>query len=163
MNDYRSICVSLGWRALIAAPFFVVGITGALFVLSPYCIVVGAIIIASPLARLLAEPTGNLFWPSQCFKRPQPMYSIPQSKRAKGLYEEAIMGFEKIAADYPDEVQPYIEIIDIVIVNLNDPGRARKIYQRGMSLLKKDIDRELLTRMYGAILTRLNARPSNLT
>lgn len=121
----------------------------------------GAMIVAFPLAELFAEPTGNLFWPSAQYDRPQPQYSIPQSKRARGLYEEAMAGFEKIAEEYPDEMQPYIEMIDIAIVNLHDPQRAEAVFQRGISALKKDEDRETLARMYGAIKTRLNSRPGN--
>jgi hypothetical protein len=67
-------------------------------------------------------------------------------------------GFEKIAQDFPDEVQPYIEMIDIAIVNLGDAGRANRIFQRGVSALKKDEDKEALASMYSAIRTRLNAR-----
>jgi len=70
-------------------------------------------------------------------------------------------GFEKIAEEHPDEVKPYIEMIDIAIVNLKDPDRANAIYQRGLSLLSKEDDKAVLARMYGAMRTRLNARPSN--
>ncbi len=77
------------------------------------------------------------------------------------MYEEAIAGFERIAQDYPDEVKPYIEMIDIAIVNLKDPERANALYRRGILFLKKNEDKEVLARMYGAIRTRLNARPSN--
>jgi len=129
--------------------------------LKPFFIVAGAIILASPLTRLLAEPAGSLFYPVRRFDRPQPMYSIPQSKRAKGLYEEAMAGFEKIAETYPDEVQPYIHMIDIAIVNLKDPDRANAIYQRGFSTLKQNDAKGELARMYSAIRTRLNARTSN--
>jgi len=160
MNNYRPIFVSLGWRAIVAAPFFVVGMTGALSILSPFCVVAGAIILAPPLARLIAEPTGNLFYPSRHYDGPQPAYSIPQAKRARGQYEQAMAGFEKIAEDHPDEVKPYIEMIDIAIVNLKDPDRANAIYQRGVSLLSKEDDKAVLPRMYGAIRTRLNAKPS---
>ena len=89
------------------------------------------------------------------------MYSIPESKRARGMYEEAIAGFDRIAADYPDEVKPYIEMINISIVNLKDPDRANEIFQRGVSILRKDRDKEVLATMYGAIRTRLDAKPSN--
>ena len=70
-------------------------------------------------------------------------------------------GFEGIAAEHPNEVKPYIEMIDIAIVNLKDPERANRIFQRGFCVLKKDENKEVLARMYGAIRTRLNAKPSN--
>jgi hypothetical protein len=161
MNNYGDIVKSLAWRVPLAAPFFYVCITGCAFVFSPFFGVVGAIIVAFPFARLIAEPAGKLFYPGQRFSRPQPAYSIPESKRAKGLYKEAIAGFERIAEEHPSEVKPYIEMIDISIVNLKDPESAKQIYQRGISVLKNDKDKEVLATMYSAIRTRLNAKPSN--
>ena len=89
------------------------------------------------------------------------MYSIPESKRTQGLYEESITGFERIAEDYLDELKPYLEMIDILIRNLKDAARAEVIYQHGMSLLKSEKDKAVLAGMYTAIRSRLNAKPSN--
>lgn len=169
VNRYGDIFFRLFKRFLLAALFFLAGfyllyqgnIGFSFFGFAAF--IVGAIILAFPLAELLAEPTGNLFWPGARFDHPQPAYSIPQSKRARGLYEEAMAGFEKIAEEHPHEVQPYIEMIDIAIVNLHDPERAKAIFHRGMSVLKKEEDRETLARMYGAIKTRLNSRPRQPT
>lgn len=175
MNDeYKDICMSLLKRSLLAVPFFTLSffllfrdnrcdlLQGfAMGLLGCAGIIAGATIVAFPLVRLIAEPSGSLFWPSEHFDRPQPMYSIPQSKRAKGLYEEALAGFEKIAEDYPEELQPYVEMIDIAIVNLMDPDRANRIYQKGLSTLKREEAKEALTRMFNAIRTRLHARPGN--
>jgi hypothetical protein len=171
MSNYRNIFKQLALLGIIGFPLAIGGIImlfradsahspgGGLFACA--AIIMGAVILARPLARLIAEPSGNLFYPGQRFSRPQPMYSIPESRRARGLYEEAITGFEKIAEDYPGEVKPYIEMIDISIVHLKDPDRANEIYQRGVSLLKKEGDKEVLATMYSAIRTRLNAKPSN--
>ena len=161
MSNYREILISLAWRIPVSLPFFVIGVSGALSVISPLFIVVGGIIVGPPFARLVAEPAGNLFYPGRRFSRPQPAYSIPQSKRAKGLYEEAIAEFEAIADEYPAEVRPYIEMIDISIVNLKDPDRADEIFQRGISVLKKEADKEVLAKTYSVIRTLLNAKPSN--
>lgn len=170
MNNYREILTSLLWRTLAAVAVGSVGwlllatATGGwsafprlLFGMA--CIVAAAIIVAPPIARLIAENSGNLFYPGKHFSRPQPMYSIPQSKRARGLYEEAIAGFEEIARDYPDDVVPYIAMIEIAIIDLKDPQRANAFYRRGISLLKKEQDREALARMYSAVRSRLKTRP----
>jgi len=160
-NNYSDIFKSLAWRTIFALPFFAVALSCKLPFLSPFLIVAGAIILAFPLARLFAEPAGSLFYPGKRLSRAQPMFSIPESKRAKGLYEEAITGFEKIAEDYPDETKPYIEMIDIAIRDLKDPERASRMYHHGLSVLKKDRDRAVLSTMYNAIRTRLNSTPSN--
>jgi len=171
MNNYRDIFKQLALLGIIGFPLAIGGTImlfcadrahspgGGLFACA--AIIAGAIVFAMPLARLVAEPSGNLFYPGKRFSRPQPVYSIPQSKRAKGLYEEAIAGFEAIAKEYPADVKPYIEMIDISIVNLKDPDRANEIFQCGLAHLKKDKDKEVLATMYSAMRTRLNAKPSN--
>lgn len=124
----------------IASLFIIAGIT------------VISIIMASPVARLFAEPWGGIFFPNQCFKGTQPMYGIPETKRAMGLHLEALAEYEKIRAAYPSELKPYIEMIGIAIDDLEDPEWAKSIYQRGMATLKKDQDKENLTRVYNTML-----------
>ncbi|MBU0714475.1 MAG: hypothetical protein KJ964_03835 [Verrucomicrobia bacterium] len=167
IDRYGGLFIRLLKRVILAILLFVAGFyllhqgNLGLLVIGFAPIILGAVIVAFPLAELFAEPTGNLFWPSEHYDRPQPAYSIPQSKRTRGLYEEAMAGFEKIAEEYPQEVQPYVEMIDIAVVNLHDPQRANAIFHRGVSILKKDEDRETLVRMYRAIQTRLNSRTGN--
>lgn len=170
-DNYHSLWRGFLIRLCFAGPLFVFGIillirgarstdVGAGFIACAL-ILIAAVVLAFPIAGLLAERTGGLFWPGRRLDRPLPMYSIPQAKRTQGLYEEAIALYEKIAEDYPRETQPYIDMIDICIVNLKDPNRAYVIYDRGMQLLKKDKDKEALTTMYKAISTRLGAKMSN--
>jgi len=166
MNNYRDIFLSLAKRSVPAVVVYLVGwrlLASAeggwaavwQLLVGMACLVAAAVILAPPLARLAAEPWGSLFWPGKRLDRSPPVYSIPQSMRAKGMYEEAIRGFEKISEEHPDEVKPYVEMIDIAIVNLRDAGRARQIYRRGISRLKSVEDREILARMCAAISTRL--------
>lgn len=149
---------ALAWWLLLTASGGWIAVPRLL--LGMLCLVTAAVLLAPLLARLIAEPFGNLFNPSERFDRPQPMYSVPQGQRAKGLFEEAMAGFEQIAREYPDEVQPYIEMIDIAIVNLQDQTRAAAVYQRGLAQLPKPGDRAVLTRMYDAIRSRLNPHPN---
>jgi hypothetical protein len=171
MNNYREIFRSFALRGILGLPFFVGGVIvlhrahaspdpGSGF-LGCALIIAAAVTMAGPVARLIAEPAGNLFYPNRSDGRRQPAYSISESKRAKGLYEEAIAGFEQIASEFPDEVKPYIHIIDICIRNLKDPARANEVFQRGLASLKKEEERETLARMYSGIRTRLNSKPSN--
>ena len=158
MREYKNIVLQLAVRLLIAAPFFLVGISGITSILSPFVILTGALIIARPLARLLAEPWGNLFYPDKQFDRPQPIYGIPEARRKEGHYEEALAGFRKIAAEYPDETQAWIEMLDLAVTGLNDGARALAIFQEGMAALQKPEQREQLAAMYATITSRLKAR-----
>ena len=120
---------------------------------------VAAILVSGPLARWLAEPTGSLFWPKRYYDKPQPMYGIPQSRRAKGQLEEALAEYEKIAAAHPDEVRPWLEMIDLAIHDLRDARRAEIICRQGRAYLKTAAARDLLAQVYAEALSRLDARP----
>lgn len=85
-----------------------------------------------------------------------PLYSIPETKRTSGLYEEAIAGYAKIAADYPQEMRPYLEMMDIAIVELHDTERAEQIFQQARSIFTKPEDREILEKKYAWILECLD-------
>ena len=120
---------------------------------------VAAILLSGPAARLLAEPMGSLFWPRRYSDRPQPMYGIPQARRAKGQLEEALAEYEKIAAAHPDEVRPWLDMIDLAIHDLHDAARAQALFERGVAALKNPDDRDLLAKTYAEIRTRLDVRP----
>ena len=155
MNEYEPILGSLLVRLLIASPFFAIGLTGAAFIASPFFTLTGAIIIAFPLARLFAEPLGSLFFPNKHYDRPQPIYSIPLARKQEGRYEEALAGFLQIAYAWPEQVQAWIEMVDVAITGLNDGPRAEKIFQQGMAALRDDAARQRLAEMYVAIKSQL--------
>lgn len=155
MNDDKSILGKLPVRLLIASPFFIIGIGGLASVLSPFFTLAGALIIAGPLARLFAAPVGGLFFPNKHYDRPQPVYSIPLARKQEGRYEEALAGFLQIAYEWPDQVQAWIEMIDVAVTGLNDGARAEKIFQQGMLALRDDAARQRLAEMYVAIKSRL--------
>ena len=167
MGNYRDILrtvalVGIGLPLAVGGTvlLFRAGVTGSPAGGLTACavLVVGAVVLAAPLARLAAGPSGRLFWPGKRLSRPLPMYGIPASRRAKGLYEEAMSGYEKIAEEYPGELKPYVEMIDISVVNLRDGERARSIYHRGLGALRK-ADKAALARVYEATVTRLQPEP----
>lgn len=155
MNEYPALWRSLGWHALVAAPFLLLAFLSGYSFAAPLLILLAALILARPIARLLAESSTALFLPNDHFERPLPMYGIPQARRKEGLPEEALAGFAKIAEEYPDEVQPWIEMIDVAIVDLHDAGRAEQFYREGLSKLADPDSRDELTGMYEAIRSRL--------
>jgi len=135
-----------GWGA---APQLLLGLA---------CIVLAAIIAGPPLARLLAEPTGSLFYPIRRYDRPLPMYSVPAARRKEGRYEEAMQGYRDIAERHPGEVKPYIEMIDIAVTDMQDPDKAEAVFHQGLEALRKDDDRQALHKMYHALRSRLETR-----
>ena len=155
MKEYKPILGSLLLRLLLAAPFFALGLTGTADIASPFVLLIGALIIAGPLTRLIAEPVGSLFYPNAHYDRPQPVYSIPLARKQEGRYAEALDGFLQIALAWPEQTQAWIEMLDIAITKLNDGARAEQIFQQGLAALRDEAERQCLTKMYTAIRSRL--------
>ena len=125
------------------------------------CIVLAGVVASLPIARFIANPLSNFFFPGARFSKPLPLYSVPETKRTSGLYEEAISGYEEIAADYPEEMRPYLEMMDIAIVELHDTERAEEIYQQARSQFIKPEDREILEKKYAWILECLDEKAAD--
>ena len=170
MNEYRSIYKSLFIRLLIAIPLFVAGwhIAGRVkagrnaideasaLLLGVGLIVLSAVIPAYPVARLIAEPIGGLFYGGSYRRRSRPAYGLADAKRSKGQYKEAMELYNALANQYPHELKPYVEMVGIAIVHLHDSKLAEEIYLRGMKCLKQKKDRETLAKVYKMTCSRFS-------
>jgi len=125
-------------------------IFGTLFICAGIIII--SIFMSFPAARRIAEPWGGIFFPAERFKQTKPMYSIPESRIANGMYEEAMAEYEKIILEYPSEMKPYLDMMTVAMDYLRDPDWANTIYQRGMQTLEDKRIKEQLTQAYHALL-----------
>jgi len=117
------------------------------------------ILLAPLLGAVFGRKFFNLYNPNRRFHRPQPMYSIPAAQRARGSYEEALHGYEKIASEYPGELLPYVEMINIAIVDLHDEKRAGNYLKKGLAKARNADDKKMLKGLYEAIVSRLQHEP----
>ena len=98
----------IGWRVLVALPFFgggfyllCSGILGAFY--GAAGIIIGACIVAFPVAEFFARPLMSLYYPTASGP-PAPNYSIPQARVKQGRYEEAMQAYAAIMQENPSEV-----------------------------------------------------------
>lgn len=116
--------------------------------LAAACFVVAGMVLAPPVAQKFGHRFGSIIFPDREFDRPQPKYSIPAARRAQGQSEEAFVGFQKIAEEYPDVGRPYLEMMDIATRDLRNPTLAAAIFQQGMQNVKHQQDRNDLRELY---------------
>lgn len=143
---------------LFGAGLWVAGRYALLFAY-PFWFLAG-LLIAYPLAGFLARPFGAVFMPTERFSKPPPMYSVPESLRMKNELEAAMLAYEKIAAKYPQELKPYVEMIRLAFVDMNREDLAAAILERGLSILKKPAARESLERSYDRLGTLTRVPPT---
>ena len=173
MNNYREIVTSMLWRLVPtlgvgAVGFFLLASASrgsapiSRLMLGMACLITASTIIAPSIASLIAEPTGELYFPSATRDRPPPMYSIGETKRKKGLHQEAFDYFACIAAEFPHELKPYVEMMDIAIVDMKNRALAEQAFLRGLASLVDEQDRRGLCAMHEAIISRLVQDAPNL-
>ena len=114
---------------------------------------------AQKIAQLIGNRAGKLFYSGEEFDRPQPMFSIPEGKRKNGYYKEAFDGFQKIAEEYPQELNAYIEMINIAIVDMKNKKLADSVFYHGIATLDNKAARDTLSKMYKVIGSRLDHWP----
>jgi hypothetical protein len=172
MTRYRDIILRVAVRVMPAGILLIIGawmakrttgdpvhdtgvaLIGFLFIIAAVAMV------AIPLVRQVGDPMSSLFYPTSHSDKPPPMYSIPESKRKNGLFEEAMAAYEKILEQHPDEVRPFLAMMEIAIVDLRDPERGSRIYDRGMSAIAKPEDQEALSQFYLAHCSRVAGQPN---
>lgn len=168
-QNYPDLLRQLLKRLTIAAPFFTLGVilvahygrTNVLGVLLglPF-LTIGVAVVIVALAGILAEPVGGLvFFQGRHRDKPEPVYSMAEAQRKAGRYREALKVYEQMTWEFPGEVKPYVEMIDIAVVNLKDGPLAEGILQKGMAAFeKREEARQTLKIRYGEIRSRLDRR-----
>lgn len=144
----RLIRWGLGISLILTFPWF-----GAPSVFS---MALGFFLIGPDIASYPASLLMHMLYPMREGER-RPVYGIPQSLMARGRYVEAEEEYEKIIQEFPNEVTPHIDMLNIAVMRLNNAELAEQIFQRGMTLLKQPAARETLSREYDRIRGRLKA------
>ena len=111
------------------------------------CFVVAALVVAPQLLGFVADVTGGVIGGSFGGKS-RPYYRLAADRRARGRFAEALAELEKIVAEYPQEVDAYLEMLAIAMSDLNDFEQARGICLRGKKALSSREDRELVASAY---------------
>ena len=106
---------------------------------------------AQKIAQLVGQQAGKLFYSGEEFNRPQPMFSVPEGKRKSGHYQEAFDGFQKIAEEYPQELKPYLEMMEIAIVDMKDKKKGDLVFHQAIAALDDKEACDTLLKMYKAI------------
>jgi len=99
-------------------------------------LIVGAILLAKPVGSLIGDLMSNLFMPGERHSRPQPMYSIPESRMAAEDYPGALEAYAALAAEHPEEIAPHLRMMEIWLRVYRDPAAAQTIRDNALLAIK---------------------------
>lgn len=112
--------------------------------------VVAGTILAFPLARFIVAYFSTAFGSTRYYSGPQPIYSIPESKRKLGDYHDAYTGFLQISESHPQELLAYVSMMEVAARALQDRRMTDEAYELGKVALKDENDQHQLDNMYDA-------------
>lgn len=123
------------------------------------CIVAVGFVIGPALAGLVADPAGSLFYPRRR-ALPVPCRSIAEAKRAQGRYEEALGAYETVVAEFPDDLDSWLAMVEIALLHLRDVARGDALARRALLALRAEVDRLALVRVHRRGMARLRPPPA---
>lgn len=126
--------------------------------IEPHFIVLGAgalVISGKVLAPMVAEQLSGLasflYVPGAKLSKPPPAYSKARGHRAFYQYEEALAALWELIAQHPQELEAWKELIEITLLDLRDPARARSIFMEGRRTLKRQERVKLLEEAWSTL------------
>ena len=100
----------------------------------------GLVISGKLLAPMVAEQLSRLasifYSPGTKLSKPPPAYSRARGHRAFFQYEAALSALWEVLALHPQDLEAWKELIEIALIDLRDPARARAIFLEGRRTLK---------------------------
>ena len=133
---------------------------GMLMIVAAHAILLlGAILLAKPVAGWVGDWMAGLFMPGERHDRPQPMYSIPEGRMAREDYAGALEAYAELAAEHPREIAPYLRMMEIWLRVYRDPAAARTIRDNALLSLKGKKNREKFEAAARLILSEAGAGP----
>jgi hypothetical protein len=95
-----------------------------------------AAILTGPFIGWVGTKSGNFFGGKDNFSKPQPAYSIPDGLAATGQNACAIMAYNELAKNHPEEILPHLRVMKIWIEKMNDVDAAIMAYNFAMKTIR---------------------------
>lgn len=135
-------CVAAWWW--LSAKGQAEGIPGGLpmIIAAHGALIVGAILLARPLAGWIGDWMSGLFMPGERHSRPQPMYSVPEGRMAAEDYAGALEAYAALAAEHPGEIAPHLRMMEIWLRVYRDPEAARTVRDNALLSIRGKKNRE---------------------
>jgi hypothetical protein len=114
----------------------------------PLIIPLFAVCIAIPLVDIWSHFFPDFFHSPQWRTRPKPTFSMVRGMRKEQRFEAALEELRRMAGTDPQEVDIWIEMLEIALIDLHDKALGETVFRDAYSMLEKENDRLLIQRFY---------------
>ena len=142
-------------RLLIASPLIAVGFflvsrlhgAGALFLILP------VFLIGGPVAALVTDPVKGVHFSWKKGRGERLPFSLPEAMVMEGKLDEALDQYRGMLARDPQNLEVYLRIVELTLLQMKKPDLARDFLHRGMKKLRKQSQRDSLAAEYRRLMT----------
>lgn len=110
--------------------------------------VVGGGWLAPLISESLSSVAGRLFHNGDYLDKPPPRYSEVASKRAFGDFPGAIAALWEIVGTHPDELRAWHELLELILIEQQDPAAARHTFLQARLARKTPEDKAQLEQFW---------------
>jgi len=107
-----------------------------------------AYILGPPLAALVVDPVGSIFFPESSTQEINLMFSMPEARIMEGRYEEALELLKEMIPRDPQRLDVYMQIMSLAVNRMKQPDIAKEAFHVGIGKLKSLRKRRILAREY---------------
>ncbi|HPQ38775.1 MAG TPA: hypothetical protein PLV45_00250 [bacterium] len=118
----------------------------------PLFIPMFAILITIPLVELITHFFPDIFGSNQWRSKPKPTFSIARGLKKQEKYIDALAELERMAREDPQEVDIWLEMLEIALMDLKDRNIADPLYRDALSVLESQQSRNAVTTFYENII-----------
>lgn len=108
---------------------------------------IAAWFLANPIASFIGNFAAKFFTGGEHFSKPQPAYSLPDGLAATGQNACAIMAYNELAKNHPEEILPHLRVMRIWIEKMNDVDAAIMAYNFAMKTIRGQKNRNEFVKM----------------
>ena len=110
-----------------------------------------AILISIPMRDLFSHLFPNVFFAYRWRDRPKPTFSIVRGLKKEHRYTDALAELHRMAEEESQEVDIWLEMLEIALIDLRDTILGEKIFREGISILETQSSRDMIQRFYSNI------------
>ncbi|MCD4654096.1 hypothetical protein K8T06_09180 [bacterium] len=141
------------WFGLPGISLFMIPVLAGAIHMIPLFIPILAIGLAFPFVELFTHFFPDVFFPYRWRDKPQPTFSIVRGLKTQKKYEEAMQELNKMTEEDPQEVDIWLEMLEIALMDLRDKTIAGEVYRDALSVLENQKSRDIVKRFYKNIVT----------
>lgn len=99
-------------------------------------VTIGAVMIVPELSSFLSGWAGSFMWSDRAGEQ-GPLCGVARSLASKGEYEKAFEAFRQQAEKFPQHVNVYIEMLDLVLLKMRNVELAKQVRADALKIIEK--------------------------